>query len=98
VLHAVERQVVQAHLIVAVAHQHLGDGSRHKLCDRGRRRQLRGHRGGQQGQGAGGEGVAQDLALRVGVGGEKVGACGAGTAGSESLPYLEGGIEAAALA
>ena len=57
VLHAVERQVVQAHLIVAVAHQHLGDGSRHELRDGGRRRQLRGGRGGQQGDGAGGEGI-----------------------------------------
>jgi hypothetical protein len=57
VLHAVERQVVQAHLVVSIAHQHLGDGARHELGDRGRRRQLRGHRGGQQGQGAGGEGV-----------------------------------------
>jgi len=37
VLHAVERQVVQAHLIVAIAHQHLGDGSRHELGDRGSR-------------------------------------------------------------
>ena len=57
VLHAVERQVVQAHLIVAIAHQHLGDGSRHELGDRGGCRQLRGGRGGQQGDGAGGEGI-----------------------------------------
>ena len=57
VLHAVERQVVQAHLIVAIAHQHLGNGPRHELGDRGRGRQLRGHRGGQQGERAGGEGV-----------------------------------------
>jgi hypothetical protein len=71
VLHAVERQVVQAHLIVAIAHQHLGNGPRHELGDGGRGRQLRGYRGGQQGQGAGGEGVAQDLALGVGVGGER---------------------------
>ena len=71
VLHAVERQVEQAHLIVAVAHQYLGDGPRHELGDRGRGRQLRGHRGGQQSEGAGGEGVAQDLALGVGVGGER---------------------------
>ena len=56
-LHAVERQVVQAHLIVAIAHQHLGDGSRHELRDSGGRRQLRGGRGGQQGDGAGGEGI-----------------------------------------
>ena len=56
-LQAVERQVVQAHLIVAIAHQHLGDGSRHELRDSGGRRQLRGGRGGQQGDGAGGEGI-----------------------------------------
>ena len=49
VLHAVERQVVQAHLIVAVAYQHLRDGPRHEL----------------------GDGGAQDLALGVGVGGER---------------------------
>ena len=57
VLHAVERQVVQAHLIVAIAHQHLGDGARHEFGDGGRGRQLRGHRGGQEGESAGGEGV-----------------------------------------
>ena len=57
VLHAVERQVVQSHLIVAIAHQHLGDGSRHELGDRGGCRQLRGDRGGQQCDGAGGEGI-----------------------------------------
>ncbi len=57
VLHAVERQVVQAHLIVAIAHQHLGDGARHELRDGGRCRQLRGGRGGQHGERAGGEGV-----------------------------------------
>jgi hypothetical protein len=57
VLHAVERQVVQAHLIVAIAHQHLGDGARHELCDGGGGRQLRGGCGGQQGDGTGGEGV-----------------------------------------
>ena len=57
VLHAVERKVVQAHLIVAIAHQHLGDGSRHELGDGGGGRQLRGGRGGQQGDGAGGEGI-----------------------------------------
>ena len=56
-LHAVERQVVQAHLIVAIAHQHLGDGARHELRDGGCRCQLRGGRGGQQGDGAGGEGI-----------------------------------------
>ena len=42
--------------------------------------------------------VFEDL-LPMDAGGKElqVGACGAGAAGSESQPYLEGGIEAAAL-
>jgi len=57
VLHAVQRQVVQAHLIVAIAQEHLGDGSGHELRDGGGCRQLWGGCGGQQGERAGGEGV-----------------------------------------
>ena len=57
VLHGVDLQVVQAHLVVAIAHQQLGDGARHELRDGGGRRQLRGGCGGQEGERAGGEGV-----------------------------------------
>jgi hypothetical protein len=49
--------VIQAHLIVAITHEHLEDGARHELRDGGGCLQTRGGRGGQQSECAGGEGV-----------------------------------------
>ena len=44
-----------------------------------------------------GDAGSRDPAYRGGAVGWVVGACGAGAAGSEIQPYLEGGIEEAAL-
>jgi len=88
VLHAVERQVVQAHLIVAVAHQHLGDGARHELRDGGGCRQLRGDCGGQQGKRAGGEGV-EVFAVDLGVEHMAVEGRGGFVTGAQEAVHLE---------